>query len=111
MQASVAGLPAALALVPDPRARRSLLLQALDPDLLAAAIGIRLAAGIPAPRPGAKRAIAVDGKTLRGSRSRNSVARHIPGGRRTSSPLCPGGSSPTLTATPHAVTDAARSAP
>src|SRR5438046_730324 len=53
------------------------LLQALDPDLLAAAIGTWLAARIPRPSPGSKRAIAVDGKTLRGSRSRDSAARHV----------------------------------
>ena len=53
------------------------LLQALDPDLLAAAIGTWLAVRIPAPSPGSRRAIAVDGKTLRGSRSRDSPARHV----------------------------------
>jgi predicted transposase YbfD/YdcC len=53
------------------------LLQALDPDLLAAVIGTWLATRIPAPPPGAKQAIAVDGKTLRGSRSDDAVARHI----------------------------------
>ncbi|MFC4038444.1 transposase family protein [Dactylosporangium siamense] len=116
------GLPAALAAVPDPRARRGIrhqltvvvtaaicavvaghrsytaigewvadlpedtatllgidtgrrpseamirrLLQAIDPDLLATAIGAWLAAHLPAPEPGSRRAIAVDGKTLRGS--------------------------------------------
>jgi predicted transposase YbfD/YdcC len=53
------------------------LLQALDPDLLAEAIGRWLAARIPAPPPGSRRAIAVDGKTLRGSRTRDSPARHV----------------------------------
>jgi predicted transposase YbfD/YdcC len=53
------------------------LLQALDPDLLAAAIGTWLATRIPAPGPGSRRAIAVDGKTLRGSRTRGSPARHV----------------------------------
>jgi predicted transposase YbfD/YdcC len=53
------------------------LLQVLDPDLLAAAIGSWLAARIPAPPPGCKRAIAVDGKTQRGSRSRDNAARHV----------------------------------
>ncbi|MEU8195805.1 transposase family protein [Microbispora amethystogenes] len=126
------GLPAALAAVPDPRARRGIrhrltvvltaavcavvagnrsytaigewvadlpadsaallgidtdrrpseamirrLLQALDPDLLAAAIGTWLATRIPTPAPGTRRAIAVDGKTLRGSRTRDSPARHV----------------------------------
>jgi len=123
-QELAAGLPAALAEVPDPRARRGIrhrltvvvtaaicavvagyrsytaiaewvadlpadtavllgidanrrpseamirrLLQAIDPDLLAAAIGTWLAARIPAPAPGGRRAVAVDGKTLRGSRT------------------------------------------
>jgi predicted transposase YbfD/YdcC len=132
IQESVAGLPAALAGLPDPRARRGVrhrltvvvtaavcavvagyrsytaiaewvvdlpadtaatlgmdagrrpseamirrLLQALDPDLLAAAIGTWLAARIPAPPPGVQRAIAVDGKTLRGSRSGDTTARHV----------------------------------
>jgi len=126
------GLPAALAAVPDPRARRGIrhhltvvltaavcavvagyrsytaiaervadvpadtavllgidadrrpseamirrLLQAIDPDLLTAAIGIWLAARIPAPATGSRRAIAVDGKTLRGSRTRDRPARHV----------------------------------
>ncbi|MGI5180123.1 ISAs1 family transposase [Dactylosporangium sp. CA-152071] len=53
------------------------LLQALDPDLLAAAIGTWLAARTPAPAPGSRQAIAVDGKTLRGSRSRDHAARHV----------------------------------
>lgn len=122
----IAGLPAALAAVPDPRARRGVrhrlavvltaavcavvagyrsytaigewvadlpagtalllgidtnrrpseamirrLLQAVDPDLLAAAIGTWLATRIPEPAPGSRRAIAVDGKTIRGSRTRH----------------------------------------
>jgi predicted transposase YbfD/YdcC len=53
------------------------LLQALDPDLLAAVIGTWLATRIPAPPPGTKQAIAVDGKTLRGSRRGDAVARHV----------------------------------
>jgi hypothetical protein len=32
---------------------------------------------IPAPAPGSRRAIAVDGKTLRGSRTRDTTARHV----------------------------------
>src|SRR2546421_8505540 len=126
------GLPAALAAVPDPRARRGIrhqltvvitaavcavvagyrsytaigewvadlpadtavllgidtdrrpseamirrLLQGIDPDLLAAAIGTWLATRIPAPAPGSRRAIAVDGKTLRGSRTHDTTARHV----------------------------------
>jgi hypothetical protein len=125
LQESVAGLPAALADLPDPRARRGVrhrltvvvtaavcavvagyrsypaigewvadlpddiavtlgidtgrrpseamirrLLPAIDPDRLAAAIGTWLATRIPAAPPGMKRAIAVDGKTIRGSRRR-----------------------------------------
>lgn len=53
------------------------LLQALDPDRLAAAIGVWLAQRIPAPAAGTPRAIAVDGKTLRGSRTGDAVARHV----------------------------------
>jgi hypothetical protein len=53
------------------------LLQAIDPDGLAAAIGTWLATRIPAAQPGAKRAIAVDGKTIRGSRTGHTVARHV----------------------------------
>jgi predicted transposase YbfD/YdcC len=129
---SVAGLPAALADLPDPRARRGVrhrltvvvtaavcavvagyrsyaaigewvadlpddiaitlgidtarrpseamirrLLQALDSDRLAAVIGTWLASRLPAPAPGIKPAIAVDGKTIRGSRTRDTVARHV----------------------------------
>jgi predicted transposase YbfD/YdcC len=53
------------------------LLQAVDPDLLAAAIGAWLAERLPAPATGGRQAIAVDGKTLRGSRTRHSPARHV----------------------------------
>jgi predicted transposase YbfD/YdcC len=57
------------------------LLQAVDPDLLAAAIGRWLAAKTtaqtPAPTPGSRQAIALDGKTLRGSRTRTNAARHV----------------------------------
>src|SRR3989440_3501383 len=53
------------------------LLQGIDPDLLAAAIGTWLATRIPAPAPGSRRAIAVDGKTLRGSRTHDTTARHV----------------------------------
>ncbi|MEV4516564.1 ISAs1 family transposase [Dactylosporangium sp. NPDC049525] len=52
-------------------------MQALDPDLLAAAIGAWLATRIPAPAAGTRQAIAVDGKTLRGSRTRGHTARHV----------------------------------
>ena len=129
---AVAGLPEALAHVPDPRARRGVrhrltvvvtaavcavvagsrsytaiaewvadlpeqtasrlgidprrrpseamirrLLQALDHDRLATAVGSWLAAHVPAPTPGARTAIAVDGKTLRGSRTTDTTARHV----------------------------------
>lgn len=128
---TVAGLPEALACVPDPRARRGVrhrltvvvtaavcavvagcrsytaiaewvadlpeqtamllgldmrrpseamirrLLQALDHDRLTAAIGSWLAAQVPAPAAGSRRAIAVDGKTLRGSRTATATARHV----------------------------------
>ena len=128
--ASVSGLPAALAVLPDPRARRGVrhrltvvvtaavcavvagyrsytaiaewvadlpddtagvlgidparrpseamirrLLQALDPEQLTAAIGAWLDAR--AAVPTAKRALAVDGKTLRGSRRGDTAARHV----------------------------------
>ena len=53
------------------------LLQALDADLLATTIGTWLATRIPAPQSGSRRAMAVDGKTLRGSRTRDSPARHV----------------------------------
>jgi predicted transposase YbfD/YdcC len=57
------------------------LLQAVDPDLLAAAIGrwlaARTTAQTPAPTPGSRQAIALDGKTLRGSRTRTTAARHV----------------------------------
>ena len=128
----VAGLPAALANLPDPRARRGVrhrltvvvtaavcavvagyrsytaiaewvadlpddtagllgidtarrpseamirrLLQALDHDRLATVIGAWLAVRVPAPIPGSRRAIAVDGKTIRGSRTAKAPARHV----------------------------------
>ena len=70
----VADLPAdtaaLLGIDPDRRPSEAMirrLLQAPDPDRLAAAIGTWLAAQIPAPAPGFRQAIAVDGKTLRGS--------------------------------------------
>jgi predicted transposase YbfD/YdcC len=53
------------------------LLQALDPDLLTAAIGDWLATRAATALPAAKRAIAVDGKTLRGSRTTDTTARHV----------------------------------
>jgi predicted transposase YbfD/YdcC len=53
------------------------LLQALDPDRLAMVIGAWLAAQLPVPPAGTRRATAVDGKTLRGSRTNNAGARHV----------------------------------
>lgn len=53
------------------------LLQAIDPQLLATTIGTWLAARVPPPPPGSRQAIAVDGKTLRGSRTPNHHARHV----------------------------------
>lgn len=129
---AVGGLPAALAAVPDPRARRGVrhrlsvvvtavvcavvagyrsyaaiaewvadvpeetavalgiaagrrpseamirrLLQALDPDLLTTAIGVWLAGRAATGTPAGRRAIAVDGKTLRGSRTADTAADHM----------------------------------
>jgi predicted transposase YbfD/YdcC len=53
------------------------LLQAVDPELLATTIGAWLATRIPTPPLGQRQAIAVDGKTLRGSRTTNHAARHV----------------------------------
>jgi hypothetical protein len=53
------------------------LLQALDPDLLTAAIGDWLSTRAATALSTAKRAIAVDGKTLRGSRTADTTARHV----------------------------------
>ena len=79
----VADVPAttalALGIAPDRRPSEAMirrLLQALDPQLLTAAIGVwparRAAAGTSTPR----QAIAVDGKTLRGSRTTDTTAGH-----------------------------------
>src|ERR1051326_3758033 len=53
------------------------LLQAVDADLLAVAIGRWLAGGVATSVLADRAAIAVDGKTIRGSRSRDSPARHV----------------------------------
>jgi predicted transposase YbfD/YdcC len=129
---TAAGLPAALASLPDPRARRGVrhqltvvvsaavcavlagyrsytaiaewiadapaatvaalgmdphrrpseamirrLLQALDPNLLTAAISGWLAGAVATAQPSSRRAVAVDGKTLRGSRYGDTAARHV----------------------------------
>ncbi|MEU4338082.1 ISAs1 family transposase [Micromonospora lupini] len=70
----------ALGIAPDRRPSETMirrLLQALDPDQLTQAVGAWLAtrsATTPSP---ARRAIAVDGKTLRGSRTTDTTARHV----------------------------------
>ncbi len=53
------------------------LLQALDPDLLTAVISAWLASRPAADIPASGRAIAVDGKTLRGSRTADMAADHV----------------------------------
>jgi predicted transposase YbfD/YdcC len=53
------------------------LLQAMDPDLLTTAIGVWLAGRATAGAAPGRRAIAVDGKTLRGSRTADTAADHV----------------------------------
>ena len=53
------------------------LLQALDPQLLTTAIGGWLAGRATTGASSRRRAIAVDGKSLRGSRTTNTAARHV----------------------------------
>jgi predicted transposase YbfD/YdcC len=53
------------------------LLQALDADRLTAVVAAWLATRIPAQTTGQRRAIAVDGKSIRGSRTGDSAARHV----------------------------------
>ena len=53
------------------------LLQALDPDRLATVIAGWLATQLPVPSSTVKAAIAVDGKTIRGSRTTDTAARHV----------------------------------
>jgi predicted transposase YbfD/YdcC len=53
------------------------LLQALDPDRLSAVVGDWFDQRLPTPPAGARRAIAVDGKTIRGSRNPHAPARHV----------------------------------
>jgi predicted transposase YbfD/YdcC len=70
----------ALGIVPDRRPSEAMirrLLQALDPQLLTTAIGVWLAARATAGTSSGRRAIAVDGKTLRGSRTTDTAARHV----------------------------------
>ena len=80
----VADVPAATALAlgiaPDRRPSEAMirrLLQALDPDLLAAAISGWLAGRTTATPLAGRRAIAMDGKTLRGSRTTDTAAAHV----------------------------------
>jgi DDE_Tnp_1-associated/Transposase DDE domain len=80
----VADLPADTAALvgidPDRRPSETMirrLLQAVDPDILAATIGKWLAARMSPPEPGSRQAIALDGKTIRGSRTRDRPARHV----------------------------------
>ncbi|MFV2104818.1 ISAs1 family transposase, partial [Micromonospora sp. LOL_024] len=77
----VADVPAptalALGMTPDRRPSEPMirrLLQAMDPQLLTAAIGVWLAGRTTATPP---QAIAVDGKALRGSRTPDTPARHV----------------------------------
>ncbi|GID91404.1 hypothetical protein Adi01nite_08160 [Amorphoplanes digitatis] len=71
----------ALGIAPDRRPSEAMirrLLQAMDPQLLTTAIGVwiggRATAGT---SPSGRRAIAVDGKSLRGSRTTDTAARHV----------------------------------
>ncbi|MFY1634833.1 transposase family protein [Solwaraspora sp. WMMB335] len=70
----------ALGMAPDRRPSEAMirrLLQAMDPQLLTAAISVWLAGRATATTATAGRAIAVDGKTLRGSRTLDAPARHV----------------------------------
>ena len=80
----VADVPAptalALGMSPDRRPSESMirrLLQAVDPQSLTAAIGVWLAGRATVAVSTTSRAIAVDGKTLRGSRTTDAAARHV----------------------------------
>lgn len=70
----------ALGMAPDRRPSEAMirrLLQAMDPQLLTAAISVWLAGRATVTTATAGRAIAVDGKTLRGSRTLDAPARHV----------------------------------
>ncbi|MFG1748488.1 ISAs1 family transposase [Micromonospora chalcea] len=70
----------ALGMAPDRRPSEAMirrLLQAMDPQLLTAAVSVWLAGRAAADTAAARRAIAVDGKTLRGSRTTDNPARHV----------------------------------
>jgi predicted transposase YbfD/YdcC len=80
----IADAPAATvaALGMDPHRRPSeamirRLLQSLDPDLLTAAVSGWPAGRVATGQPSSRRAVAVDGKALRGSRSGDTAARHV----------------------------------
>ncbi|WP_230415490.1 transposase family protein [Micromonospora tarapacensis] len=80
----IADVPAAtvvaLGIAPDRRPSEAMirrLLQALDPDLLTAAISDWVASRNTATPPVGRQAIAVDGKTLRGSRATDTAAWHV----------------------------------
>ncbi|MBQ0905238.1 ISAs1 family transposase, partial [Micromonospora sp. U21] len=80
----IADVPAAtvvaLGIAPDRRPSEAMirrLLQALDPDLLTAAVSGWLSTRAMTTSPAERRAIAVDGKTLRGSRNCNTAAQHV----------------------------------
>lgn len=80
----IADAPAATvaALGMDPHRRPSeamvrRLLQSLDPNLLTAVVSGWLTSRAATAPPGRRRAVAVDGKTLRGSRSHDASARHV----------------------------------
>ncbi|WP_433793800.1 ISAs1 family transposase [Actinoplanes sp. CA-252034] len=80
----VADVPAAtvlaLGIAPDRRPSEAMirrLLQAMDPHSLTAAIGVWLAGRAMADASADRRAIAVDGKSLRGSRITDTAARHV----------------------------------
>ena len=70
----------ALGIAPDKRPSEAMirrLLQALDAQQLTAAVGVWLAGRATADTSTARQAIAVDGKTLRGSRTTDTAARHV----------------------------------
>jgi hypothetical protein len=70
----------ALGITPDRRPSETMirrLLQALDPQLLTAAIGVWLAGRATPGATTGRRAIAVDGKSLRGLRATDAAARHV----------------------------------
>jgi hypothetical protein len=70
----------AVGMTPDRRPSEAMirrLLQAMDPQLLTTAIGVWLAGRATTGTSSGRRAIAVDGKTLRGSRTTDTAARHV----------------------------------